>query len=195
MGWGGGPVVAGPPEPALWRGAASACRGRPVSLSAWPPRGCSLGLLLRHSKFSPGFLWSPPVWNPESPEHRLSQACMLSPADRWSWVGCGLGQISAGRDLAPVSSGPGPFLVTQTVKNLPAAQGDPRSVPESGRSPGEGNGSPLQYSRLENSVDRAAWQATVPGGSKSRTGLSDQHFPFPLDMEEMKFSLAGQAEV
>ena len=50
------------------------------------------------------------------------------------------------------------------VKNLPANAGDARdadSVPGSGRSPGGGNGNPLQYSCLENSMDRGAWQATV----------------------------------
>ena len=39
--------------------------------------------------------------------------------------------------------------------------GDPGLTPESGRSPGEGNGCPLQYSCLENSMDRGAWRATV----------------------------------
>ena len=43
---------------------------------------------------------------------------------------------------------------------------DPGSVPESGRSPGEGNGNPLQYSYLENSMDRRAWWATVHGSRK-----------------------------
>ena len=40
------------------------------------------------------------------------------------------------------------------------------SIPEWGRSPGEGNGNPLQYSRLGNPVDRGAWWATVLGGSQ-----------------------------
>ena len=51
-----------------------------------------------------------------------------------------------------------------TVKNLPANAGDIRgvgSVPGSGRSPGEGRGYPLQYSCLQNLMDRAAWQATL----------------------------------
>ena len=43
------------------------------------------------------------------------------------------------------------------------------SVPRFGRSPGEGNSYPLQYSDLENSMDRGAWQATVHGVTKSRT--------------------------
>ena len=46
------------------------------------------------------------------------------------------------------------------------------SIPGPGRSPGEGNGSPLQYSCLENSTGRGAWQATASGASKSRTRLS-----------------------
>ena len=50
---------------------------------------------------------------------------------------------------------------------------DPGSIPGSGRSPGEGNGNPLQYSCLENPMDRGAWQAIVHGVAKSRTGLSD----------------------
>ena len=54
--------------------------------------------------------------------------------------------------------------------------GDMGSVPGLGRSPGEGNGYPLQYSWLENSMDRGAWRATVHGVSKSWTWLSDQHW-------------------
>ena len=47
------------------------------------------------------------------------------------------------------------------------------SVPGSGRSSVEGNGNPLQYSCLENPMDRGAWWATVHGVAKSRTQLSD----------------------
>ena len=50
--------------------------------------------------------------------------------------------------------------------------GDPGSVPGVGRSPGGGNGHPLQYSCLENSMDRGAWRATVRGAAKSQTQLS-----------------------
>ena len=50
---------------------------------------------------------------------------------------------------------------------------DPGSIPGSGRSPGEGNGNPLQYSCLENPMDRGAWQAVVHGVAKSQTWLSD----------------------
>ena len=44
--------------------------------------------------------------------------------------------------------------------------GDLQSIPRLGRSPGEGNGNPLQYSCLDNSMDRGAWWVTVHGGSK-----------------------------
>ena len=47
------------------------------------------------------------------------------------------------------------------VKNPPANAGDLGSIPGSGRSPGEGNGYPFQYSCLGNPMDRGAWQATV----------------------------------
>ena len=45
--------------------------------------------------------------------------------------------------------------------------GDPGSIPGLGRSPGEGNGYPFQYSCLQNSMDRAAWQAPLHGIAKS----------------------------
>ena len=47
--------------------------------------------------------------------------------------------------------------------------GDPGLIPESGKSPGEGNGNPLEYPGLENSMDRGAWRATVHGVAKSWT--------------------------
>ena len=59
-------------------------------------------------------------------------------------------------------------LVAQQQENLSAMQetgaGDAGSISRSGRSPGEGNGNPLQYSCLESPMDREAWQATVYGG-------------------------------
>ena len=61
------------------------------------------------------------------------------------------------------------------VKNLPVHAGDAGdagSIPGSGRSPGVGNGNPLQSSCLEKSMDRGAWQATVHGVAKSRTQAS-----------------------
>ena len=55
------------------------------------------------------------------------------------------------------------------VKNLPANAGDVGLIPGLGRSPGEGNGNPLQYSCWDNLMDRGAWQGTVHGVAKSRT--------------------------
>ena len=66
--------------------------------------------------------------------------------------------------------------LTRVVKNLPGHVGDPRdsgSIPASRRSPEAGNGSPLQYSCLENPMDRGAWWAFVHGVTKSQTQLSD----------------------
>ena len=54
--------------------------------------------------------------------------------------------------------------------------GDPGSIPGSGRSLGEGSGSPLQYSCLENSMDGGAWWATVHEVTRSQTQLSDFTF-------------------
>ena len=62
--------------------------------------------------------------------------------------------------------------VALVVKNPPANIGDERdtgSIPGSGRFPRGGNGNPLQYSCLENPMDRGAWQATVHKVAKSRT--------------------------
>ena len=57
------------------------------------------------------------------------------------------------------------------IKNPPASTGDAGSIPGSGRSPGEGNGNPLQYSCLENPMDKGVWRAKVHGvgnGSDTR---------------------------
>ena len=58
-------------------------------------------------------------------------------------------------------------------KESACSAGDLGSIPGWGRSPGEWNGKPLQYSCLENPMDRGAWRATVHGLKKSRTQLSD----------------------
>ena len=56
--------------------------------------------------------------------------------------------------------------------------GDQGSIPGLGRSPGEGDGYPLQYSCLENPLDRETWQPTVRDAAKSQTKLSDYRFHF-----------------
>ena len=66
--------------------------------------------------------------------------------------------------------------VAVVVKNLPVNAGDVRdmnSIPGLERSPGGQNGNPLQYSCLENPMDRGAWQSTVHGVAKSWTRLSN----------------------
>ena len=66
------------------------------------------------------------------------------------------------------------FLYHWLSDKEPTCQaGDTGSIPGSGRSPGEGNGNPLQYSCLGNPMDRGAWQATVYRVTKSQTQLSD----------------------
>ena len=62
--------------------------------------------------------------------------------------------------------------VVPVVKNLPANEGNAGLIPGSGRGPGGGNANPLQYSFLENPMDRGAWLATAHGVAKSQTRLS-----------------------
>ena len=91
-----------------------------------------------------------------------SQLVSLSPISSWHMLGRG-------------------SQVALVVKNLPANAGDVRdagSIPGWGRSPGVGNGNPLQYSCLENLTDRGAWWATIHRVAKSQTWLkwlSTQH--------------------
>ena len=67
----------------------------------------------------------------------------------------------------------GNFPVGSDGKESACNVGDPGSIPELGRYPGEGNGNPLQYSCLENPMNRGDWWAAVHGVAKSRTWLSD----------------------
>ena len=67
----------------------------------------------------------------------------------------------------------GGFPGGSEVKASASNVGDQGSIPGLGRSPGEGNGNPLQYSCLENPMDGGAWLATVHGVAKSRTRLSN----------------------
>ena len=94
----------------------------------------------------------------------------------WWWTGKpgvlqSMGSPRVGHDLKTEQQQP--YIYTQVAlvaKNLPAKARDLRdmgSIPGSGRSQGGGNGNPLQYSCLENPMDRGAWQATVLGVAKS----------------------------
>ena len=85
------------------------------------------------------------------------------------------------------------------VKASACNAGDLGSIPGSGRSPGEGNGNPLQYSCLENPMDGGAWWVTFHGVAKSQTRLSDFTFTYvPItlvgtrdEMETRSLSLQG----
>ena len=72
-----------------------------------------------------------------------------------------------------VNTCPGAVKGSSEVKVSAWNSGDPGLIPGLGRSLGEGNGNPLQYSCLENPMDGGAWWATVHGVAKSRTRLSD----------------------
>ena len=65
------------------------------------------------------------------------------------------------------------FSGSSNCKESVCNAGDPGSIPGLGRSPGEGNGYPLQYFCLKNSMDRGAWKATVHGLTKNRIQLSN----------------------
>ena len=66
------------------------------------------------------------------------------------------------------------WLVGRESACSAGATGHLSSIPESGRHPGEGHGNSVQYSGLENPMDRGAWRATIHGVTKSRTWLSDK---------------------
>ena len=73
-------------------------------------------------------------------------------------------------------------LVVQMVKTAYSA-GHLGFIPGLGRSPGEGNGNPPQYSCLENSVDRGAWEATVHGVAKSQTRMKQLTLSLQCEMK------------
>ena len=73
--------------------------------------------------------------------------------------------------------------LTGYSKESACSAGDPGLIPGSGRSHGEGNSNPLQYSCVENPMDGRAWQATVHGVAKSWTRLSD--FTFTSDFKDI----------
>ena len=80
-------------------------------------------------------------------------------------------------------------LVAQLVKNLPANAGDLVSIPGSGKSPGEGNGNSLQYSCLENPMDRGAWQAAAHEVEGVRRNLATKPPPQPERLNRLRFLL------
>ena len=74
-----------------------------------------------------------------------------------------------GRELASALEAPGGYDGKESARNT----GDSGSIPGSGKSPGKENGHPLQYSFLENPMDRGGWWATVQGITNSKTQLGN----------------------
>ena len=83
--------------------------------------------------------------------------------------------------------------MAQRVKASAYSGGDPGSISGSGRSPGDGNGTPLQYSCLENPMDRGAWWAAVHRVAKSRTRLSN--FTFTFHFHALEKAMATHSSV
>ena len=77
------------------------------------------------------------------------------------------------------------FPEDPVVKNSPGNAGDAGSIPELGRFPGEGNGNPLQYSGLENPMDRGAWRATVHGVARVGHNLATKPAPLNQGFEHL----------
>ena len=86
-------------------------------------------------------------------------------------------------------------LLAQMVNASAYNWRDPGSIPGSGRSPKEGNGNPLQYSYLENPMDRGVWQVTVHGVAKSQTQLSYFTFTFKLGRQISMTKLASELNI
>ena len=109
---------------------------------------------------------------PGSSVHRISQARVLE------WVAISFSRESSLPSDQNCDSHTGRWILNHFPGGLDGKAsaydaGDLGSVPGLGRSPGEGNGNPLQYSCLENPMDQGVWWATVHGVAKSQTWLSD----------------------
>ena len=109
-------------------------------------------------------------WSPSARLHSLSLPALCHMFSSKSFMGETSWVVQWITLRVPNAEGPGLIparrwasLVAQTVKNLPANAGDPGLIPGLGRSPGEGNGCPLQYTCRENPMNREAWQAPVHG--------------------------------
>ena len=92
----------------------------------------------------------------EGNDNPLQCSCLENPRDGGAWWAAVYGVTQSRTRLKRLSS---------TSSNARDA-GDAGWIPELGKSPGEGNGNPLQYSCLENLMDRGAWQAIVPALAK-----------------------------
>ena len=105
------------------------------------------------------------------PFHSLNQCNSLSKSLKWTKYSCDVfiteeTKISISNSLKVE---PESFPCSSVSKESACSAGDPGLIPGSGRSPGEGNDKPLQYSCLENPMDREAWHATVHGSQELDT--------------------------
>ena len=107
---------------------------------------------------------------------------------RRSWFNSWVGKILWRRNRLPTPVFLG-FPCGWAGKEAACNAGDLSSIPGLARSPGEENSNPLQYSCLENSLDRGAWQATVHGVTKSWTWLSNFHFHFSKYVCQQSFKI------
>ena len=103
---------------------------------------------------------------------------------RRPWLDSWLRKIPWRRDRLPTPVFLG-FPGGSAGKESACNAGDLGLIPGLGRSHGEGNGYPLQYSGLENSMDKGAWQATVHGVAKSQTQLSNFHAYTDLSLDKL----------
>ena len=90
------------------------------------------------------------------------------------------------------------FSCGAMVKNLPASEGDTCSIPGLGRSPGEGNGNPLQHSCPGNPMDKGTWQAIVHGVANLTISFMDHAFGIVLKshchtLSHLSFSLSSRS--
>ena len=115
-------------------------------------------------------LWDSPSENTGMGSHFLLQGIFMT-HDRTGSPALQTDSLILNHQESPMWSF---YIVVLVVKNMPSNAGAARDmglIPGSGRSLAEGNGYPLWYSCLENSMDRRAWQATVHGVTKSQTQL------------------------
>ena len=112
------------------------------------------------------------------PNRKMSQGCILSPRLEYIIENARLNESQAGIKVAGRNINNLRYADDITLVGFPGGSevkasawnvGDLGSIPRSGRSPGEGNGNPLQYSYLENPMERGAWRTTVQGIAKSQT--------------------------
>ena len=149
-------------------GALASASVLPMNIQDWFPLGLT-GLILQ----SKGSQESSPI--PQLKRINSSASFMIkSHIHTWLLKKIQLCRYCCGILQPPVIVFPGGSDGKASVYDV----GDLGLIPGSGRSPGEGNGSPLQYYCLENPMDRGAWWATVRGVTKSRTWLNDSTFHY-----------------